>query len=170
VNWTEDTPSLNESNANETVAYRGRRFIDVGANVTLPGTQLGFPNNHIDLSVLVTCCAPVEHVLQEHVLQEHALPSHIQHKQLAIPTRTASMVCALARASWPRQPTRFAVHRVGWATFVAIRLLINHVVPTMHFARVTFASLVYVLLPNSLSWQFVNPIPTVQTVYAPRRI
>ena len=42
MNWTEDTPSLNESNANETVADRG---IGVGANVTLSRDSTRIPNN-----------------------------------------------------------------------------------------------------------------------------
>ena len=40
MNWTESTPSLNESNANEIVADRGT----VGANVTLSRDSTQIPD------------------------------------------------------------------------------------------------------------------------------
>ena len=42
VNWTEDIPSLNESNANETVADRGT--VSSGANVTLSRDSTRIPD------------------------------------------------------------------------------------------------------------------------------
>ena len=43
MNWTEDTPSLDDSNANETVADRGTISSELKKRRLFPGTPLGFP-------------------------------------------------------------------------------------------------------------------------------
>ena len=54
MNWTKDTPSLNESNANETNCCRSwNRFIGVGANVTLSRDSTRIPDIIFNYLVMI---------------------------------------------------------------------------------------------------------------------